>query len=105
MEPNETNTEKRPLACEPSILSVAGGSADSLPPPLWGVKSPSGEINHTTLSPRPDHAIEEFMQQEQAVSRLFRRTPCQSWEGYEAEGYSVAPCDIVERVQNKTDQP
>ncbi len=27
MEPNETNTEKRPLACEPSILSVAGGSA------------------------------------------------------------------------------
>lgn len=29
MEPNKTNTEKRPLACEPSILSVVAGSAVS----------------------------------------------------------------------------
>ena len=53
--------------------------------------------NHTTIDVRPDWAAERFMQQEQTVTRVLKGSPVPSWEGYESEGYSVVPCDIVER--------
>ena len=75
----------------PRSLAVNAGSA------LWAVKCPDGELNHTTLDVRPDWAVKRWMDQEQLVTRTLCGHPVPSWEGYEAQGYSVVKCDLVER--------
>lgn len=64
---------------------------------LWAVKSPMGELNHTTLSCREDYAIKEWMNQEQTATRTLCGHPVPSWEGYEAQGYSCVRCILLER--------
>lgn len=64
---------------------------------LWAVKSPTGELNHTTIACREDYAIKEWMHQEQMVTRTLCGHPVPSWEGYEAQGYSCVKCFLVER--------
>ena len=70
---------------------------------LYAVCDPQGNIVHTCLSTKPDEAIEEWLKTEQAMNwignlgRAMRQegkryTP--SWEGYEAEGYTIEEVEI-----------
>lgn len=62
---------------------------------LYAVCDPRGDINHTTIAPTDAQAIQLWMDQEQTLTPILRGTPAQSWEVFEAEGYSVVRVDVL----------
>lgn len=73
--------------------------------PYWTIKDPEGNIDHTMLYLERQEAIDEWIDMEQCVNALFnmgrafegKTTRCtQSWECYEAEGYSCVRVKIEE---------
>src|ERR1044072_34915 len=74
--------------------------------PYYTVKDPDGHLCHTHVSLSPEEAIEDFLDTEQSMmvivncgrairGEYIRCT--ESWESYEAEGYSVVPALMVEQ--------
>jgi hypothetical protein len=64
---------------------------------LYAIKEPNNSLNFTTIDAREDWAIDNFMKQEQTVTRVFTKHAVPSWEVYEAMGYSVVKCNLVEQ--------
>lgn len=73
--------------------------------PYWTVKDPTGHLVHTVLACDKDDAIREWLKTEQAVNWFAnvlrvakggKATCAQSWEVFEAEGYSIVRVDILE---------
>lgn len=69
------------------------------------VRDPQGILVHTTVSTKPEEAIEQWLSIEQGMNWLHnlarashgeRTGPLQSWEGFEAEGYSVVRVKLIQ---------
>lgn len=69
---------------------------------LYAVCDPTGHIDHTTISVLDEDAVGLWMKTEQTLIPIFRGKPAQSWEVYEAEGYSVVRVDVVPEYSEPT---
>jgi hypothetical protein len=66
---------------------------------LYIVRDPQGYLNHTTVAGTELEAVGLWMEQEQTLIPVFRGgKPAQSWEVYEAEGFSVIQCDLIPKL-------
>lgn len=73
--------------------------------PFWAIKDPDGDVIHTFLSSDRQEVIDDFVKSEQTMNLIYNAsrivagltTRCaQSWEQWEAEGYSVVRVKVVE---------
>jgi hypothetical protein len=81
--------------------------------PYWTVKDPSGHLVHTCIATTKEDSVKEWIETEQAVNacaNMVRQAKggesrcAQSWEAFEAEGYSLVSVDVIEpRTTNLVD--
>ncbi len=66
---------------------------------FYVIRDPQGHLNHTTVAATESESVGFWMEQEQTLIPVFRGgKPAQSWEVYEAEGFSVVRCDLIPKL-------